>query len=279
MPNGAGPFPAVVLVHGSGPNDRDETIGPNKPFKDLAWGLATRGIAVLRYEKRTKQCPGQMIASMATLTVNEEVVNDALAAAESLRGVPGTDPDRVFVLGHSLGGTVAPRMAARDPRLAGLVLLAASARNLADLMLEQNEYLASLDGTITPDEAEALAELRRQVARVKALDFQEGETILGAGKAYWADILAYDPIATAKSLAAPMLILQGERDYQVTMADFAAWQSGLAGRDGVSFKSYPGLNHLFMTGSGPPSPAEYDVAGNVAREVVDDIAAWIARLP
>lgn len=278
MPNGAGPFPAVVLVHGSGPNDRDETIGPNKPFKDLAWGLATRGIAILRYEKRTKQCPSQMIASMATLTVNEEVVNDALAAVEYLRGVPGIDPHRVFALGHSLGGTAAPRIAARDPRLTGLILLAASARNLADLMLEQNEYLASLDGTVTADEAQALAELRQQVARVKALDFQEGEVLLGAAKAYWADILAYDPIATAKSLAAPMLILQGERDYQVTMADFAAWQSGLAGRDGVEFKSYPSLNHLFMAGSGQPSPAEYDVAGNVAREVVDDIAAWIARL-
>ncbi len=279
MPNSAGPFPAVVLVHGSGPNDRDETIGPNKPFKDLAWGLATRGIAVLRYEKRTKQCPSQMIASLATLTVNEEVVNDALAAVEVLRGVPGMDPDRVFVLGHSLGGTVAPRVAARDPRLAGLILLAASARNLADLMVEQNEYLVSLDGTVTADEAQALAELRQQAARVKALDFQEGETILGAAEAYWADILAYDPIATAKSLAAPLLILQGERDYQVTMVDFAAWQSGLAGRAGVTFKSYPSLNHLFMVGSGQPSPTEYDVAGNVAREVVDDIAAWIARLP
>ncbi len=278
MPKGAGPFPAVVLVHGSGPNDRDETIGPNKPFKDLAWGLATRGIAVLRYEKRTKQCPGQMMASMATLTVNEEVVNDALAAAEYLRGVSGIDPHRVFVLGHSLGGTVAPRIAARDPRLAGLILLAASNRNLADLMLAQSEYLAALDGTVAPEEAQALDELRQQVERVKALDFKEGEVILGAGKAYWADILAYDPVATAQSLTVPMLILQGERDYQVTMADFAAWKAGLADRSGVQFKSYPSLNHLFMAGSGQPNPAEYDVAGNVAREVVDDIAAWISRL-
>lgn len=279
MPSGAGPFPAVVLVHGSGPNDRDETIGPNKPFKDLAWGLATRGIAVLRYEKRTKQCPTQMIASMATLTVNEETVNDALVAAEYLRSVRGVAPNRVFILGHSLGGTVAPRIAARDPRLAGIILLAASNRNLADLMLAQNEYLASLDGTVTPDEARTLDELRQQVERVKALDFKEGEVILGAAKAYWADILGYDPVATARALTIPMLILQGERDYQVTLADFAAWQAGLAGRAGVAFKSYPSLNHLFMTGSGQPNPAEYDVAGNVAREVVDDIAAWIAHLP
>lgn len=278
MPNGPGPFPAVVLVHGSGPNDRDESIGPNKPFKDLAWGLATRGIAVLRYEKRTKQCPTQMVQSLATLTVNEETVNDALAAVAYLRGVPAVDPDRVFVLGHSLGGTVAPRIAARDPRLAGLILLAASNRNLADLMVEQNEYLALSDGNITADEQQALADLRRQAERAKALDFKEGEVILGAGRAYWADILAYDPIATARSLAVPMLVLQGERDYQVTLVDFAAWKEGLAGRAGVQFKSYPALNHLFIAGSGQPNPGEYDVPGNVAREVVDDIAAWIAGL-
>lgn len=279
MPNGPGPFPAVVLVHGSGPNDRDESIGPNKPFKDLAWGLATRGVAVLRYEKRTKQCPAQMMQSMSTLTVNEEVVNDALAAVAYLRGVPAVDPDRVFILGHSLGGTVAPRIAARDPRLAGLILLAASNRNLADLMVEQNEYLATLDGTVTAEEAQALDQLRKQVERVKALDFKEGEVILGAGRAYWADILAYDPVATARSLTVPMLILQGERDYQVTRVDFAAWKDGLAGRAGVQFKSYPALNHLFIAGSGQPNPGEYDVPGNVAREVVDDIAAWIAGLP
>lgn len=278
MPKGSGPFPAVVLVHGSGPNDRDETIGPNKPFKDLAWGLATQGIAVLRYEKRTKQCPAQMIQSMATLTVNEEVVNDAVAAAEYLRSVRGIDPNRILVLGHSLGGIVAPRIAARDPRLAGLILLAASSRNLADLMLEQNEYLASLDGTVSPDEAQALAELRKQVERIKALDIKEGEAILGAARAYWADILTYDPVATARALAVPMLILQGERDYQVTMADFAAWQAGLGQRADVQFKSYPGLNHLFMPGSGTPNPSEYDVAGNVAREVVNDIAAWVSHL-
>ncbi len=275
MPKGSGPFPAIVLVHGSGPNDCDETIGPNKPFKDLAWGLATRGVAVLRYEKRTKQCPAQMIQSMATLTVNEEVVNDALAAVEYLRGVRGIDPNRIFILGHSLGGTVAPRIGARDPRLAGLILLAASNRNLADLMLEQSEYLAALDGTVAAEEAQALDQLRTQVERVKALDFGEGEVILGAGKAYWADILAYDPVATARSLAMPMLILQGERDYQVTMENFAAWQAGLGQRGDVQFKSYPNLNHLFMPGSGAPNPAEYDVAGNVAREVVDDIAAWV----
>lgn len=277
MPAGQGPFPAVVLVHGSGPNDRDESIGPNKPFKDLAWGLAAQGIAVLRYEKRTKQCVAEVILEMETLTLNEETVEDAIAAAAYLRTEDGIAPERVFILGHSLGGMAAPRIGARDSQLAGLILLAASARPLTVLMLEQTEYLASLDGTVDDAEAKALAELREQVDRVNALNFAPGETILGAAKAYWADILAYDPVAAAQPLNIPMLVLQGERDYQVTMEDFAAWKAGLAGRADVQFTSYPALNHLFIAGSGQSNPVEYNVAGNVAREVVDDIADWIKR--
>ena len=107
MPNGAGPFPAVVLIHGSGPHDRDETIGPNKPFRDLADGLASRRIAVLRYEKRTRHHGGKMLGT--TVTIKEEVLDDAVAAAELLRQTPGLDPKRVFVVGHSLGAMLAPK--------------------------------------------------------------------------------------------------------------------------------------------------------------------------
>jgi hypothetical protein len=275
MPAGQGPFPAIVLVHGSGPNDRDESIGPNRPFKDLAWGLATQGIAVLRYEKRTKQCVAEVILEADTLTLQEETIDDALAAAAYLRAVDGIAPDNIFILGHSLGAMAAPRIGVEDPQLAGLILLAAGARDLTDMMLEQTEYLVSLDGTVTDDEAKALTELREQAAKVEAMEFAPGEAILGAAKAYWADLLAYDPVAEAQSLNMPMLILQGERDYQVTMEDFAAWKAGLSGRVDVEFKSYAGLNHLFIAGIGQPNPVEYNVSGNVAQVVVDDIAAWV----
>jgi dipeptidyl aminopeptidase/acylaminoacyl peptidase len=122
LPVGSGPFPAVVLVHGSGPNDRDETIGPNKPFKDLAQGLASQEIAVLRYEKRTKQYPAECVAMMAQFTVKEETIDDVVAAVALLGKTPGVDPRRIFVLGHSLGGMVAPRIAKAAPGIAGLSL-------------------------------------------------------------------------------------------------------------------------------------------------------------
>jgi uncharacterized protein len=96
---------AAVLVHGSGPNDRDETLGPNKPFQDLAWGLSDRGIAVLRYDKRTKVLGGKM-AGIKNLTVREETIDDALLAVKLLRSRSDIDPKRIFVLGHSLGGMI-----------------------------------------------------------------------------------------------------------------------------------------------------------------------------
>ncbi len=278
LPKGDGPFPAVVLVHGSGPNDRDETIGPNKPFKDLAWGLATAGVAVLRYEKRTKQCAAQLADALATFTVDDEMVNDALAAAQLLRTVESIDPRRVFILGHSLGGMLSPRIAARDSQLAGLIVLAGNTRDLLQLMLEQTEYIISLDGTVDESDAEQLEELRLLVERVRSLDIGEGEAVLGASRAYWADIMAYDPVETAKGLSLPMLILQGERDYQVTMTDFEGWKTGLEGRSNVTFISSPDLNHLFMAGTGKSTPEEYNQAGNVSQEVVEDIAAWVLSI-
>ena len=116
MPSGAGPFPAVILVHGSGPNDRDETIGPNKPFKDLAWAVASRGVAVLRYEKRTKQHSAKL-ASVRAFTVKEEVLDDAMAAFVLLRTTEGIVPNASFVLGHSLGGMLVPHIGRLDPNL------------------------------------------------------------------------------------------------------------------------------------------------------------------
>ncbi|MBM3944375.1 MAG: alpha/beta fold hydrolase, partial [SAR202 cluster bacterium] len=143
MPNGDGPFPAVVLVHGSGPNNRDETVGPNKPFKDLAWGLATRGIAVLRYDKRTAVYPGELAAIAQSLTIREETVIDARAAADLLMGTAKIDPNRIFVAGHSLGGMLAPMIAAEHDGIAGLVILAGAARPLEEIILQQTRYLAA----------------------------------------------------------------------------------------------------------------------------------------
>jgi dienelactone hydrolase len=274
LPKGDGPFPAVVLLHGSGPHDRDETLGPNKPLRDLAWGLASQGIAVLRYEKRTQEHGRRWKPSM---TFRDEVVDDALAAAALLRKRPEVDGKRVFVLGHSLGALAGPEVGRRDPSLAGLVLLAGNTRPLEDVILDQLSYVLPLE--TNKDTKEELEKIRKQVARVKdrklTADTPASELPLKVPAPYWLALREYDPAATAARLKLPMLVLQGERDYQVTMADFAGWKKALAGRKDVRLKSYPKLNHLFMEGEGKAKPAEYNKAGHVSREVVDDIAAWV----
>lgn len=282
MPVGNGPFPAVVLVHGSGPNDRDETIGPNKGFKDIAWGLASRGIAVLRYDKRTLVYGAKYDQAMlAKITVQDEVIDDALSALNLLRSQAKIDPQRVFLLGHSLGATVAPRIATQDSSIAGLIMMAGISRPMEDVVLEQYEYLYNLDGELSASDKAEINVLKTQVAQVKdpglSVDTPANTLPLSMPAAYWLDLRDYQPAETAKTLSMPILILQGERDYQVTMSNFKIFQDTLNGMSNVTLKSYPALNHLFIAGEGQPNPQEYNNPGHVAEEVIKDIADWILK--
>jgi uncharacterized protein len=275
VPEGDGPFPAVVLVHGSGPHDRDQTIGPNKPFRDLAEGLAARGVAVLRYEKRTREHGARLASAPAPFTVQDEAIADALAAVELLRGAATVDGRRVYVLGHSLGGMLAPRIGAQDADIAGLIIAAGLTRPLDETILEQITYIAGLDGGPTEEQTEAIEGLRSEVARIAELTPEDTEPVLGGPPSYWLDLRDYRPARMARELPQRMLILQGSRDYQVTEADFDAWKVALGGREDVTFRLYPELNHLFMAGEGMATPAEYGLPGKVAEEVIADIAAWV----
>lgn len=282
IPEGEGVFPAIVLVHGTGAHDRDETIGSNKPFRDLAYGLASRGIAVLRYEKRSKQYPGKFSLRRNTLTFKEITIDDALAAVSLLRSREKIDAEKVFVLGHSLGGTLIPRIGEQeDGDIAGFIVMAGSARPLEDVYLEQMNYMFALDGTVSPEEKTQLEKIKEQAAMVKnpalSLETPASQLPLTIPPSFWIDLRGYSPPETAKQLKQPMLILQGERDYQVTVEDFTIWKHTLASKENITFRSYPNLNHIFVKGSGKSTPGEYQQPGNVDKAVIDDIAAWLAK--
>jgi dienelactone hydrolase len=267
--------PGVVLVHGSGPQDRDETVGPNRPFLDIARGLAAQGIAVLRYDKRSKARPQDY--ADGKVTIDSETTDDAVAAVAALRKVPGVDPARVFVLGHSQGAMMAPRIAAESGHVAGLVLLAAPARPLLDILIEQNIRLAVLDDAKTSDEeAAAIAKLKGQVAAVRAGgDVATADSPLQQPAAYWRSTEAVDPVAEAKAVALPMLVLQGAQDIQVVDADWQRWKGGFHDDPNVEFKLYPTLNHFGMAVEGEQGLAQYQQPGHVDPALIADVAKWI----
>ncbi|APW63053.1 alpha/beta fold hydrolase [Paludisphaera borealis] len=280
-PKGTAKSPLVILVHGSGPQDRDETIGPNTPFRDLAHGLSSRGVAVLRYDKRTKAHVARYVADpavVAKITIKEEVVDDVLATIAQARRMSGIDPDRVFVLGHSLGGTLAPLIAQKDGKLAGVILMAASNRPPHELIRDQLDHIKKVD----PDQAVELAKdktIDEALARMKAGKARDDEKILGASVYYWKSMAAVQSAKLAGSLAKlPVLVLQGGRDYQVTEVDFDAFRQALKGRANTAFHLYPDLNHCFQKGEGKATPAEYGKPGIVDERVIRDVSGWVRSI-
>lgn len=277
LPKAKGKLPAVVLVHGSGPKDRDELVGGCRPFRDLAWGLAGRKIAVLRYDKRTFVHRQAVIDSPQQDTLEAEVIDDALAALELLRNRPPIDGKRLYVLGHSLGGMCAPDIAKRDGKLAGVIMLAPPARDIETLLAEQFDYQAAVQGIKGRDHP-AMKDAFKGLDAVVKHELEPDEVFMGARARYWYHFMERDGqvvVDLAKSLTCPILLLQGGRDCQITTTDFDIWKEALADRPKATLKLFDNLNHLFVSGTEPSTGAEYFQPGHVNREVIDTIADWI----
>ena len=262
VPRSKGPFPAVVLVHGSGPHDRDESIAANRPFKDLAEGLSSRGVMVLRYDKRTLTHGKDLVGK--SITLDEEVILDALAAVDLLSA--RKDVSKIFVVGHSLGALLAPEIASRSKAVAGVVLLAPPARKPWEVIPQQLRYVGA--------PAAKVAEVERAFTAIKNGD-ASGGTVLGAPAAYWIEWGKKDGVAVAKKLGKPVLVLRGARDYQVNEEDFAAWTNGLKGVPNTAVLSIEKANHLFIEGEGKSMPGEYAQPGHMSADVITRVAAFV----
>lgn len=283
LPSATGNYPVVVLVHGSGPLDRDETVYNIKLFRDLAYGLAKQGIATFRYDKRT-YAYAEDLAGSTTLTLDEEVINDALAAISLMGDTKDVDQSKVYVFGHSLGGLLTPMLnhkLTQDNKtsVAGYIMSSAPARDLSDVILDQYKYTISLDTTLSAaDRVGYMEQVEYFVQEAKNATMHNSGNPLGlAGfnDLFWAALNAYDQKAEALKITAPTLITQGERDYQVTMKDFKLWESTLKGKDNFTLKSYPSLNHLYVSGTKASIPDEYLFDSVADENYIKDIAAWI----
>ncbi|MBR5534674.1 MAG: alpha/beta fold hydrolase [Ruminiclostridium sp.] len=278
------PVPAVVLVHGSGSSNMDEKVGKLTPFKDLAEGLAAQGIASVRYNKRSHSHGLKMLRDRKTvITVEEETIQDAILATNLLREHSWVDPEKIFLIGHSMGGMLAPRIDAEGGNYRGLVLMAGTPRKLEEVMVEQideaiNEMnpllqrLAVLRMSKTICQFDGLYDLTDEEAKKKK--FGGGTTL------YYFKEMGEHPVADyLVPLEKPVLIMQGEKDFQVKAEkDFAMYQELLKGKENVTYKLYEGLNHAFVPsvyGKISKAKKEYNVEQHIGDEVISDIANWI----
>jgi len=278
LPKQSEKCPAVALVHGSGPNDMDETLGPNKLFKDLAHELAKNGIAVIRYEKRTRAYAGRPELDVASLTLDEETIDDALSAVDMIRKDKRIDKNKVYVLGHSLGGMAAPRIANRSKWVNGIIIMAGNARPFETLIKEQISYIFNQDSTINAHEQAILDQMEEQFTSLSELQANgktEGQLPFGLSTAYWTYLNEYQQTQVAADLNKPILVLQGKRDYQVTVEDYKKWKSALNKHPESTFHLYEKLNHMMLEGEGLCYPAEYEIKAPLPTYVVNDIVNWI----
>ena len=277
-------IPAVVFVHGSGSSNMDEKVGKLTPFKDLAEGLAECGIASIRYDKRSFAHGLKMLRDKSTLiTVKEETIDDAILATEILRNDSRIDSEKIFIIGHSMGAMLAPRIDAEGGNYRGLIIMAGTPRKLEDVLIEQNnEALSEIKGflkkllekQITKMNAmfDGLYELSDEEAKAKK--FGGGTTL------YYFKEMGEHPSSTyLLNTKKPLLFMQGSKDVQVNVdRDFGAYKEMLKDKPNANFKLYENLNHAFVTAfyeTITNARKEFKVERHIPEIVISDIADWI----
>lgn len=281
------PVPAVVFVHGSGSSNMDEKVGKLTPFRDLAHGLAAHGIASVRYDKRTFAHAIKLLRDKSlTVTVKEETIEDALLATALLRKNPRIDPHKVFIIGHSMGAMLAPRIEAEGGNFRGLILLAGTPRRLEEVLIEQNhKALAEMKGLLRRLVEKQIKKLNGTFDGLYEMSDEEAKAKkMGGGVTlYYFKEMGDPPVEFyLRSLTKPILVMQGEKDFQVRAdTDFRLYKEILADHPDASCILYEKLNHAFVPsvyGSISKAKQEYGIEQHIGENVIADIARWILRI-
>ena len=281
------PVPAVVFVHGSGSSNMDEKVMKLTPFKDLAEGLAKHGIASIRYDKRSYTHGLKMVLNKRTpITAKEETIDDAILATELLKQDARIDAENVFLVGHSMGGMLAPRIDAEGGNYKGLVLMAGTPRKMEEVLLEQSEEaLPAMKGFARKIVEKQIAKLRDSFDGMYELsdDEAKGKKVGNGTTLYYFKEMGERPVAGyLADLQKPMLVMQGSKDIQVKAdKDFALYRELLKDKAQVTFHLYDGLNHAFVPAlydSIADAKKEFAVERHIGADVIADIANWITEL-
>ncbi len=284
LPKNAENPPVVLIVHGSGPTDKNGTVFSNTPLQDIAHQLAEQGIASLRYDKRYYSYPEQAAILGADLTLEDEVLEDVNYAIDLLSNETRIDSSNIFVLGHSLGGSLAPYIAHSNDVVKGIISVAGTLRPIYELSYDQNKALAETilngdydDATIdTITSQMEQVEIDIQILRNDLSEIPDDQILLGAAAGYQKSVKEYAGENYIDDINIPTLVLQGSADFQVSATvDYPLWQTALQGNDLAEFHLYENLNHLMMPTSGKQDLSEYEVKNTVSSEVIDDIASFI----
>lgn len=280
-PGRSGPFPVAVLMHGFGPGTRDGDVGPNKVMRETAIGLAQRGVAALRIAKRSTTHSRRFREERRHATVGEEWMDDTVAAVTLLRASASIDPSRIYIVGHSASGGMAP-LVANLTGAAGAVMVNGSVRDAPTMIEEQMDYVSSLSAEVTPEARRQRAEMESGLRLLRDPNAPGDTRALGHPLWYWRSLTRLDAPGEVRALTArggEFLIVQGARDYLTTEADWVALNATFGAQPRVTLRRFARLNHMMQDGEGRMTPAEYQWRKPVAREWTDALAAWIESRP
>ncbi|EJQ97964.1 alpha/beta hydrolase family protein [Bacillus cereus] len=275
LPKGVEKPPVAILLQGSGPNNMDSIIGTglNRPFADIAHGLAENGIASIRYDKRSYAYPNDVS------DVETEYLYDAKEAVRLAKEDKRVDSNRIYLIGHSQGGLLGPKIAQDNPEIKGFVSMAGTLRRLEDIVLTQTTLRLEQENLSNERKKEELDNTKAGVDKIKKLNSSDKtEVILGYPASYWNSLNKIDGASIVKNLSIPMFIIQGTTDFHVLeKVDYKLWQETLEDKDNVSFKVYPGLSHLFMPGGSADKfdGSIYNKPAHVDSQVIKDVSGWI----
>ncbi|OYU94471.1 MAG: hypothetical protein CFE21_15800 [Bacteroidetes bacterium B1(2017)] len=271
--------PLVIILMEAGPTDKDGSYEENKPYKDIAWALSTKGYAVYRYEKRSNTYGIYMQrdkAAYETFTPREDLLDDLYKAIDTLKTLPDIDPTKIYILGHGQGAMLAPLVAKERDDVHGIIMMGANAKRTQEMMIDQYKYLSY----VTPNKKKEYDE--QTVNAIRSMDkklnplTEHDKMPYSVQATYWIWLNKYKHVEITKKLKKPILILHGDRDYQVNMENYRMWQKELEKNPNVTLKDYPKLNHLFYSGEVESTYSEYYLKSNIPDYVINDLLAWLS---